>query len=162
MTVTGTMVLTRGGTVLALDQRIADALMNYAAQAADAEGVPRQAWCRRVWKLADYDAKHVLKGNASKAIYERILKLRGEHCGWHVGLTVTAAVVGQPIHDFFQEQMRLAAREAEEARRDGELAEAAYRRMARPAADPGPDRTPRAASGTVGAEAARGVGGGRV
>jgi len=157
MTVTGTMVLTRGGTVLALDQRIADALMNYAAQAADAEGVPRQAWCRRVWRLADYDAKHVLKGNASKAIYERILKLPGEHCGWHVGLAVTAAVVGQPIHDFFHDQMRQAAKDAENARQHEQLARAAYRALEGDPPAAGEDRRQGRGAGAVGSQAARGV-----
>lgn len=158
MTVTGAMILTRRGTVLPLDQRIADALMQYAIEAADAAGIPRQTWCRRFWKLKDYEAKDVLKGNASKAIYERVLKMNGQHCGWFVGIAVTGAVVGQELHDFFREQMRLAAREAEEAKRDGELAEAAYRRLAQPAADLGAAGAKGPAAGEVGARTARSVG----
>lgn len=157
MTVTGAMIITRGGTVLPLDQRIADALMNYAIQAADAEGIPRQTWCRKRWGLKDYEAKDVLKGNASKAIYERVLKLSGPHCGWHVGIAVTGAVVGVELHDFFREQMRQAAREAERAQEHERLAQTAYRRLAGNTSDPGQDRGAGTPPGALGAEKARRV-----
>lgn len=155
MTVTADMIITRGGTVLPLDQRIADALMNYACEAADAEGMARQTWCRKRWGLKDYEAKDVLKGNASKSIYERILKLRGPHGGWHVGLSVTGAVVGQPVHEFFKEQMRLAAREAQHAQEHERLAEAAYRRLATDPAPAREDRQAGAAARAVGSAQAR-------
>lgn len=130
MQVTVEMVSTLGGTSFPLDQRIADALMNYAQQAADADGVPRQTWVRRFWKMADYEAKDILKGKASKAHYERILKLKGPHCGWHAGLVVTGAVIGQPIYEFFRETNERAAREASHALEHERLARAAYRRLA--------------------------------
>jgi hypothetical protein len=160
MTVTGTMIITRGGTVLPLDQRRRDALMNYAVQAADAAGMPRQAWCRKVWKLKDYEAKDLLKGNASETVWERIIKMRGPHCGWEVALPVTAAVVGQDLHEFFREQMRAAAKEAEHAEHHERIAQAAYRRLAADPADLGPPRRTRQGAGKVGAEAPRRVAGG--
>jgi hypothetical protein len=167
MTVTGTMIITRGGSILPLDQRRRDALMIYAQQAADMAGVPRQAWCRRVWKLKDYEAKDLLKGNASETVWERIMKMRGPHCGWAVALPVVAAVVGQDLHDFFRDQMRHAAREAEDALEDERLATAAWRRLAGDLDRPGDDRggstsarqTGRGA-GAVGAEGTRRVDGG--
>jgi hypothetical protein len=140
MQVTAEMIFTRGGGFLPLDQRIADALMTYAQHAADAEGMPRQTWCRKYWRLKDYEAKDVLKGNASKTIYERILKMRGAHCGWFVGLAVTGAVIGQPLHEFFREQNERAAREAANALEHERQARAAYRRLASFAADPRDDR----------------------
>lgn len=161
MTVTADMIITRGGTVLPLDQRRRDALMTYAQQAADAAGMPRQAWCRKVWKLKDYEAKDLLKGNASETVWERIMKMRGPHCGWAVALPVTAAVIGQDLHEFFRDQMRQAAREAEHALEHERIAEAAYRRLA---SDASATRTPgRAGQGAreVGAEAPRRVGGGQ-
>lgn len=161
MHVTVEMVSTLGGTNFPLDQRIADALAYYAAQAADAAGVPRQTWVRRAWKMADYEAKEILRGKASKAHYERILKLKGEHCGWHVALVVTGAVIGQPINEFFQEQMRLAAKQAEQAKHHEQLATAAWGRLAAAHRDsravPQEDRT---ITGTLGSEKARRVGGG--
>lgn len=129
MTVTGTMIITRGGGNLPLDQRRRDALMTYAQQAADAAGVARQTWVRRTWGLKDYEAKDLLKGNASEVVWERILKHRGPHGGWTVALPVLAAVIGYEVSDFFREQIRLAAREAEDALEHEQLARAAYRAL---------------------------------
>jgi hypothetical protein len=154
MTVTGTMIIP-------LDQRRRDALMNYAVQAADGAGVPRQSWCRKVWKLKDYEAKDLLKGNASETVWERIMKMRGPHCGWAVALPVTAAVVGQDLHEFFREQMRLAAKDAEHAKEHERIAEAAYRRLADDIAGPGEDRRTWSRTGEVGARPTRRVGGGQ-
>lgn len=161
MTVTGAMILTQGGGVLPLDQRIADALMNYAILAAEQEGLPRKTWCRRYWKLKDYEAKEVLRGNASKALYERVLKARGPHCGWAVGIAVTGAVVGQELHEFFREQMRQAALEAERAEEHERLAQTAYRRLAGLPSPRGEDREARSPSGSLGSEAPARVAGKR-
>lgn len=161
MTVTGAMILTQGGGVLPLDQRIADALMNYAILAAEQEGLPRKTWCRRYWKLKDYEAKEVLRGNASKALYERVLKARGPHCGWAVGIAVTGAVVGQELHEFFREQMREAALEAARAEEHERLAQTAYRRLAGNPPHHREDRKARAADGAVGAQATARVAGKR-
>lgn len=160
MTVTYEMVSTLRGTIFPLDQRIADALMNYACQAADAAGTPRQTWVRKTWKMADYEAKDILKGRASKTHYERILKLRGPHCGWHVGLVVTGAVVGQPIYEFFREMNESAAREAVEAQQHERQAREAYRRLASDSAATGEDRRTWRRAGAMGAEAPRRVAGG--
>lgn len=162
MTVTAQMVMTRGGAVLALDQSIADAVMHYARQTAEAEGMAPQAWCRKRWKLAEYEAKHVLRGDCSKTIYERILKLRGPHCGWPVAIAVTGAVVGQDLSEFFRAQMRQAAKEAQRALEHEQFAKAAYRRLARDAGHPGDagdgpasTRQARRGPGEVGDDAAR-------
>jgi hypothetical protein len=155
MTVTAEMIFTRGGTFLPLDQRISDALMTYAQQAADAEGVPRLTWVKRFWKLADHTAKDVLKGNASKAVYEGILKANGPHCGWPVALAVTGAVIGQPLHEFLRAQNERAAREAAVALEDERLAREAYRRLEADASGHGEDRRTWARAREVGAEAPR-------
>lgn len=162
MTVTMQMVSTLGGTNFPLDQRIADALMHYAQFAADSEGVPRQTWVRRNWDMADYEAKDVLKGKASKTLYERVLKLRGPHRGWHVGLVVTGAVVGQPIFEFFRDMNERAAREAAHALEHERQARAAYRNLAagadgsgRPGDAAAAGREAGRRSGTVGPEAPR-------
>ena len=155
MHVTVEMVSTLGGTNLPLDQRIADALMIYAQQAADAAGVPRQTWVRKTWKMADYEAKDLLKGRASKTHYERILKLKGQHCGWHVGIVVTGAVIGQPIFEFFREMNAQAVREAADALEHERNARAAYRALEADAALPGEDRRSWSRPGEVGAAKAR-------
>lgn len=159
MTITAESLMTLGGTILALDQRIADALADYARQAAADEGLPAQTWCRKRWACSDYEAKNVLKGLASKATYERILKMRGSHRGWFVGLAVTGAVVGQPIHEFLREQTRLAAKAAEHAEEHERLAQAAYRRLADHAAHPRESGRSWRRSGALGAEAPRRVAG---
>ena len=155
MTMTADMIITRQGTVLPLDQRRRDALMTYALQAADEAGMPRQTWCRKVWKLQDYEAKDLLKGNASEVVWERILKLKGEHCGWHVALPVLAAVIGAPVHAFFQDQMKQAAKAAAHAEEHERLAQAAYRRLEGPPADPREGRGQGRRAGAVGSEATR-------
>lgn len=164
MDVTADMIFTRGGTVLPLDQRRRDALMTYAQLAADADGVPRQTWCRTVWKLKDYEAKDLLKGNASETVWERILKRRGPHCGWAIALPVLAAVIGQDVAQFFRDQMRQAAKEAQRALEHEQLSRAAYRRLATdpdtPRADRdgnAPAREARSFTRKVGAEAPRRV-----
>lgn len=164
MQVTAEMIFTRGGTVLPLDQRISDALMTYAQQAADAEGVPRLTWCKRYWKLPDHTAKDVLKGNASKAVYEGILKASGPHCGWPVGLAVTGAVIGQPLHEFFREMNERAAKEAAHALEHERAARTAYRRLGGFSDRHGPDGNGSApareaghGAGEVGADQARRV-----
>lgn len=107
MELTAVMITTRGGTTFALDQRRRDALMTYAQQAADAAGTPRQTWCRKVWGLTDYEAKHLLKGDASEVVWERILKMRGSpHGGWRVALPVLGAVIGEDFEDHLQSERR--------------------------------------------------------
>lgn len=116
MTVTADMIITRGGTVLPLDQRRRDALANFAEIEAAAAGVPPQRWVRQRWGLKDYEAKDLLKGNASEPVWERILK--HENGGWAVALPILGAVIGHGIEDFLQEQRK---RHVEIARRSGAL-----------------------------------------
>ncbi len=114
---------TRRGSILPLDQRRRDALAEYALQAAQEAGVPLQRWVRETWKLKDYEAKDLIRGNASETVWERILKKRGPHCGWRVGLPILGAVIGEDIAEHFQrekaeiadERARYAAREAQVA-----------------------------------------------
>ena len=119
MQVTAEMIITRRGTVLPLDQRRRDALANYAELQAREAGLPAQRWVRERWGLKDYEAKDLLKGNASEVIWERILK--HQNGGWPVLLPVMGAVIGHGVEEFItQEQERLrrerAAYEEREAR----------------------------------------------
>jgi hypothetical protein len=38
-----------------------------------------QTWVRETWGLKDYEAKHLIKGDASETVWERLLKQRGPH-----------------------------------------------------------------------------------
>lgn len=137
MTVTADMIITRGGTVLPLDQRRRDALAEYAEIEARAVGQAAQRWVRQTWDLKDYEAKDLLKGNASEPVWERILKHRNG--GWAVALPIMGAVIGHGVEDFLLEQRK---RHADLARRHGALVRdlragpAAYRPRAR---EHGPD-----------------------
>lgn len=121
MTLAAEMIITRRGTILPLDQRRRDALANYAEIAAAQAGTPVQTWVRKTWKLKDYEAKDLIRGNASETIWERILKLRGPHCGWQVAIPILGAVIGEDLADHFAAEQRQVANErarfeAEEAR----------------------------------------------
>jgi hypothetical protein len=119
MTVTYMDISTRRGTVLPLDQRRRDALANYARLAADDAGIPAQAFVRKVWGLKEYEAKDLLKGNASEALWERIVKSRHpEHGGWKVVLPVVAAMIGKTVEEHLTEERR---KHVELARRSGAL-----------------------------------------
>lgn len=154
MTVTADMIFTREGTILPLNQRRREALMSYAQLAADDAGIPRQTWVRRTWGLKDYEAKDLLKANASETVWERILMLRGPHCGWEVALPVLAAVIGLPVSDFFRDQMKQAAKAAERAQQHEQLAQAAYRTLADRSFDPRQDRGQGPGAGAVGSDKA--------
>jgi hypothetical protein len=108
MQLTADMILTDFGTNLPLDRRRKDALAALARRAAWAAGArSAQRWTEREWGLKDYEAKDLLKGNASEAVWERIVKHpRG---GWVVVLPVMGAVIGQSLDDWLQD--RLAAEE---------------------------------------------------
>lgn len=121
MTLVADMIITRRGTVLPLDQRRRDALANYAELAAEDSGKPLQAWVRETWGLKDYEAKDLIRGNASEAVWERILKRRGPHCGWVVAIPIIGAVIGQDLADHFANEKaqvahERAAKQAEETR----------------------------------------------
>lgn len=119
MELTADMIITRRGTILPLDQRRRDALANFAVEAAKASGIPAQRWARETWTLKDYEAKDLLRGNASEPVWERILKHKNG--GWPVALPILGAVIGHGIEDFItQEQERLSReRKATEDREAG-------------------------------------------
>lgn len=116
MTVTADMIISLRGTNLPLDQRRRDALAHYAVIEAQAAGMPPQRWVRQTWDFKDYEAKDLLKGNASEPMWERILKHKNG--GWAVALPILGAVIGHGIEDFLQDQRK---RHAELARRNGAL-----------------------------------------
>lgn len=114
MTVSAMDISSLRGTNLPLDSRRRDALATYAKFAADDAGVAPQAWVRKTWGFADYEAKALLKGDASEAMWERILKHKNG--GWNVAIPVLGAVVGLGLDDFLAAQRR---RHVELARRSG-------------------------------------------
>lgn len=107
------------------------------------------------WELTSDEARSVCEGSASQATLDKIW--RHPRGGWTVLLPVMGAVIGQPIHEFFREQMRQAAKDAERAQHHEHLAQAAYRRLARNPSDPGSDRGQGSGTRTMGAEAPRRV-----
>lgn len=109
MQLTATAIMTRRGTILALDQRRRDALADFARHAAEDAGVAPQAWVRKTWGFSDYEAKHLLNGNASEPMWERIVK--HPNGGWAVVIPVMGAVVGQSLEAYIERQAEAARRE---------------------------------------------------
>jgi hypothetical protein len=140
MTITGQMILTDFGAKLALDQRRRDALAAF-ARASHQRTQTRfgaQAWVEQQWGLNDYEAKHLLKGNASEAVWERIVK--HPNGGWAVVIPIMGAVIGQSLETYIEQQAKEAALERaqweERERRLSALsARVAERRSFRRAAD---------------------------
>lgn len=92
----------------------------------------------REWRLTDHEARSVCEGNASKATLATIFA--SDRGGWRVALPVMAAVIGQGLDEYMQEER---ARYEGLARRADALA-----RDLRPFADlaarpPGRERPPR-------------------
>lgn len=111
MTLTAQMILTDFGTKLPLDQRRKDALAAY-AQAKHQKTQTRrgaQAWCEEHWGLRPYEAKDLLKGNASEAVWERIVK--HPNGGWAVVIPIMGAVIGLSLEDYIEQKAREAERE---------------------------------------------------
>lgn len=132
------MIITRGGTNLPLDQRRRDALANYAEQCAEREGIPKLTWIQRNWPLKVYEAKDLLKGNASEVVWERIIKARGPHGGWRIVIPVMGAVVGQALEDFIRAERAELEREAQQREREArELAQLEATLLRRPVVDVG-------------------------
>lgn len=90
------------GTVLALDSRRRDALATFARLSAEDDGVPAQTWVRTRWGLKDYEAKSLLRGDATEPVWERILKHKNG--GWSVALPVMGAVIGHGLGDFITKE----------------------------------------------------------
>jgi hypothetical protein len=107
----------------------------------------------KAWAIPKSTAANLLKGHASDATVTAIIRAGG----WGLALPVIGAVIGEPVHTFFREQMRQAAKEADRAKQHEQLAEAAYRRLAAGPAHPGESRRAGPRAGTVGAEEARRV-----
>lgn len=121
MTLVSSEIMTRRGTEFDLDRRRRDALATYAEMAAVDAGKPVQTWVRETWGLKDYEAKHLIRGDASETVWERLLKQRGPHHGWRLALPILGAVIGQDIAEHFAAEQREVAHEraryaAEEAR----------------------------------------------
>jgi hypothetical protein len=111
MTVTAEMILTDFGSKLPLDRRRKDALADLAKGEARRAGISPERWARETWDLKAYEAKDLVRGNASETIWERIIK--HPNGGWRIALPILGAVIGQGIGEFF-------AAEAERARHDAE------------------------------------------
>jgi hypothetical protein len=121
MTYEAIQIMSRRGTEFALDRRRRDALATYAENHAADAGKPPQTWVRETWGFKVYEAKHLLAGNASEVMWERILKGRGPHTGWAVAIPVLGAVIGEDIAFHFAAERQQVAHEraryaAEEAR----------------------------------------------
>ena len=71
MTVTAMDISSLRGTNFPLDSRRRDALATYARLSAEDAGIAPQAWVRKAWDFKDYEAKELLRGNASEAMWER-------------------------------------------------------------------------------------------
>ncbi|MCR5875139.1 hypothetical protein LRS10_13655 [Phenylobacterium sp. J426] len=123
MTYEAAQIMSRRGAEFELDRRRRDALATYAEIAAAEAGKPAQTWVRETWGFKVYEAKHLLAGNASETMWERILKQRGPHGGWRVALPILGAVIGEDIADHFQrEKAEVAHERAQFAAREARLA----------------------------------------
>jgi len=152
MTITADTIMHLDGQVLPFSRDLREALAIYA----------RRTWplntsvhAAKAWGISKSTAANVLKGHASDATLTKIFRAGG----WALALPVIGAVIGEPVHSFFRQQMLHAAKAAEHAHTHERLAQAAYRRLADDTAaarqDRGQGRRPR----TVGAQAARRVAG---
>lgn len=151
MSQTADGIMDLGGQLLPFSRDLREALAIYA----------RRTWplntsvhASKAWGVPKTTVANLLKGHASDATVTRIIRSGG----WALALPVIGAVIGEPVHEFFREQMRQAAKDAERAQLHEHLASAAYGRLARDPAASGEDRGQGRGAGTVGAEASRGVG----
>ena len=152
MTMTADGIMTLDGQMLPFSRDLREALAIYARRRWP---VNTSGHAAKTWGIPKSTAVNLLKGHASDATVTRIIRAGG----WELALPVIGAVIGQPVHSFFREQMRQAAHEAEKAQHHERLAQAAYGRLAGPAADPGGSRPARADARGVGVEAAARVAG---
>jgi hypothetical protein len=154
MTITADAIMHLDGQLLPFSRDLREALAIYA----------RRTWptntsghASRAWEIPKSTAANLLKGHASDATVTKIIRAGG----WGLALPVIGAVIGEPVHAFFREQMRQAAKDAERAQEHEYLAAAAYRRLADDAAAAGQARRQGRGPGKVGAQAARRLGGGQ-
>ncbi len=102
MDVTAEMILTNLGTSLPLDRRRKDALATWARKACG-DGKSKPTWLMARFELKEYEAKDLLKGNASEAVWERIVK--HPNGGWKVVIPVMGAVIGLSLDDFIASEI---------------------------------------------------------
>lgn len=100
------MILPDFGTNLPLDQRRKDALASYARKAAG-DAKSKQLWVEKTWDLKDYEAKDLLKGKASEAVWARIICHKNG--GWRVVIPVLGSVIGQSLDDFIASEIEAVA-----------------------------------------------------
>jgi hypothetical protein len=113
MTFTAEEMLSDFGSVLPLQRGRKDALALYARRSAKlANARSAQRWVEDTWGLRDYEAKELLKGNASEAVWERIVKHKNG--GWGVVLPIIGAVIGHGIDEYAAEKHRRKVREREQ------------------------------------------------
>jgi hypothetical protein len=146
MTFTASEIMDFDGQLLPFSRDLREALGVYA----------RRRWklntsvhASKAWGIPKSTVANLLKGHASDATVTKIIRAGG----WELALPVIGAVIGEPVHAFFREQMRLAAKEAERAQHHEHLAETAYRRLARDAAVARQDRGQGGRAGAMGSEA---------
>jgi hypothetical protein len=148
MAVTVNEIINLDGQLLPFSRDLREALAIYA----------RRTWplntsvhAAKAWGVPKTTAANLLKGHASDATVTRIIRAGG----WGLALPVIGAVIGQPVHEFFREQIRQAEKEASRAQEHERLADAAWRRLEGRAAGPGLDRQAGPATRGVGAQASR-------
>jgi hypothetical protein len=151
MTLTADTIMDLDGQLLPFSRDLREALAIYARRTWP---VNTSGHAAKAWGIPKTTAANLLKGHASDATVTKIIRAGG----WALALPVIGAVIGEPVHSFFREQMKQAAIQAERAKQHEELAQAAYRRLAGGPADPSEDRGARRGSRTLGAETARRVG----
>jgi hypothetical protein len=126
MSLTADGIMSLDGQILPFSRDLREALAIYARRTWP---VNTSGHAAKAWGVPKSTAANLLKGHASDATVTKIIRAGG----WALALPVIGAVIGEPVHTFFREQMRQAAKEADRARQHEELAQAAYRRLA---ADP--------------------------
>jgi hypothetical protein len=151
MTITANEIMILDGQMLPFSRDLREALAIYA----------RRTWplntsvhASKAWGIPKTTAANLLKGHASDATVTKIIRAGG----WALALPVIGAVIGEPVHAFFRDQMRQAAKDARRAEEHERLAEAAYRRLADDAAAARQDRRERGGARALGAEEARRLG----
>lgn len=139
-----------GQRTLGLDKATRDALAAYCRLQWPQHTAKSAA---RAWGLTLDEGRGLVAGRASQATVDKIWK--HPDGGWSVALPVIGAVIGQPVHSFFRQQIRDAAKAAEHAEQHERLAQQAYRALEADAAPPGEDRRTWKGSGEMGADQTR-------
>lgn len=147
MSITANAIMDLDGQLLPFSRDLREALAIYARRTWP---VNTSGHAAKAWGIPKTTAANLLKGSASDATITRIIRAGG----WGLALPVIGAVIGEPVHEFFREQMRHAAKEAERAQHHEHLAREAYRRLALDAAAARPDRRAGRGAGALGASEA--------